>query len=88
MHLLVQLGANLDMKVGEEVEERWERQGEVNPKYYGVTIWRTKLKWRTQYERALQFVEDRKDIGSKTILEKIGKQLGIHIDDNVLEITD
>jgi hypothetical protein len=88
MHLLVQLGARLCMEVAEEVEERWERQGTANPKYYGVTLWRPELKWRTQYERALQFAEDRKEYASKAIVENIGIQLGIHIDDSFLEIAD
>jgi hypothetical protein len=88
MHLLVQLGARLGMEVGEEVEERWERQGRANPKYYGVTLWRTEIKWRTQYERALQFAENRKEYASKAIVETIGMQLGIHIYDNFLEIAD
>jgi hypothetical protein len=88
MYLLVQFGAKLDMKVREEVEERWERQGTDGLKNHWFTRWRTELKWRTQYERALQFAEDRKEYASKAIVEKIGKQLGIHIDDNVLEITD
>jgi hypothetical protein len=78
MHLLVQLGARLGMEVAEEVEERWERQGTANPKYYGVTLWRTELKWRTQYERALQFAEDRKEYASKAIVENIGIQLGAY----------
>jgi hypothetical protein len=88
MHLLVQFGARLGMEVGEEVEERWERQGTTIAKYYGVTQWRTELKWRTQYERALQFAEDRKEYASKAIVENIGIQLGIRIDDNFLEIAD
>jgi hypothetical protein len=88
MHLLVQFGARLGMEVGEEVEERCERQGTTIPKYEGITLWRTELKWRTQYERALQFAEDRKEYASKAIVENIGIQLGIHIDDNFLEIAD
>jgi hypothetical protein len=82
MYLLVQFGAKLDMKVREEVEERWERQGTDGLKNHGF------IRWRTQYERALQFAKDRKEYASNAIVEKIGKQLGIHIDDNVLEITD
>jgi hypothetical protein len=87
MYLLVQLGANLGMAVEEEVEVR-ERKGTANPKYCGVTLWRTELKWRTQYERALQFAEDRKEYASKAIVEKIGTELGICMDDNFLEIAD
>jgi hypothetical protein len=88
MHLRVQLGARLDMEIGEEVEERWERPGIANPKNYRVTLWRTELKWRTQYERALQLAEDRKKYASKAIVENIGIQLEIHIDDNFLKIAN
>ncbi|KAF3042412.1 hypothetical protein E8E12_008055 [Didymella heteroderae] len=87
MNLLVQHGARLDMEIGQEVEECVERQGKVFRAYESVAVWRTELKWRTQYERALQFAEDRKEYVSKGIVEKLGRLFGIHMDGNVLEIT-
>lgn len=83
MHLLVQKGALSHLEVEEEVDEAPEKK---SPS--GYKTWRTVRTSRSQYERALQFVESRKDSASKVVLENIGMQLGLHLSDNSLRITE
>ena len=67
MHFLVQHGAQLGLEVEEEVEEP---SGE-----HGMVSWTTVRRSRTQYERAIQFAEDRGQHASKAIVHSLGRQL-------------
>jgi hypothetical protein len=77
MHLLVQYGAQLDLEVEEEIEESFERDGMADSEVDVFLVWRTVRKSRTQYERALQFTEDRKEYASKRIVESLGRQIRV-----------
>lgn len=74
MYLLLQHGAQLDLEVEWEVDEVYET-------IYEVTVtgsseiekqrWHTVRMTQTQYERAIQFAEERKEFASKKIVQKL-----------------
>lgn len=75
MYLLVQQGTLLDLEIEEEIDEPFGRDGMAESKWHVYHRWRPVRKRRTQYERALQFAEDRGEHASKRVVEAIGKQL-------------
>ncbi|KAH6616456.1 hypothetical protein C7974DRAFT_474931 [Boeremia exigua] len=83
MHFLVQHGAQLELEIEEEIDESSEPDGMVKSTIYHFTRWRPVHKWRTQYERALQFAEDRGEHASKRVVEAIAKQLQSHRGDDL-----
>ena len=86
MHLLVQHGAQLDLEVEEEIETSNAPEGVDLSKWYRALTWQTVRKSRTQYERALQFAEDRGEHASRRIVESLGKHLWGDMGDNLLNI--
>ncbi|KAJ8115899.1 hypothetical protein OPT61_g2562 [Boeremia exigua] len=86
MHLLVQHGVLLDLEVEEEIDEPFERDDLVELGKCVFFRWRTVRKRRTQYERALQFAEDRGEHASKRVVEAIGRKPWGQWGDNVLRL--
>lgn len=73
MCLLVQYGAQLDLEVMEEVDVKVEVKIGVDSDAVEYQ-WHTIRKMRTQYERAIQFAEERGEHASKRIVERLYRE--------------